>query len=389
MIKFKYQELSQDRTRQPIRLVRLHPGKRDQPIVVTLFEAALADKPKYEAISYCWADKSSLKAIACNEAPLLITKSLHQALVRFRYTARSRILWADALCIDQHNLAEKNIQVAMMGQVYKSCIRVLIWLGYQSGRDNDDRFPIPVTNHTILRIMWSRVKYVTANETRDWYALDRLSLQTYNLPSPWDAKSPWYREVSQLLCIPYQPWFERLWIIQELALAPQAILHFGILEVPWGDFFTAWEYLIIGLVMDKYPIFHWNPEIHGRSPRGLQSSSLVLDDDRRTERLALKLNDTRRMMQTVAFGQVGLQNLSLATLLYMHQTARSEDPRDKIFGLLSILSGRERDQLNIEVNYIDTRTLDVYLDATVKILKLDQDLDIINAAIPTDSDWPS
>lgn len=134
---------------------------------------------------------------------------------------------------------------------------------------------------------------------------------------------------------------------------------------------------------------HWNLEIHGRGPRGLQASSLVLDDDRRTERLASWLNQARQMMQIVAPGQVGPQNPSLATLLYRHQTARSEDPRDKIFGLLSLLSTRERDRLNVKVDYKDTRTLDVYREAMIKTLGLEQDLGIINAAIPTDPDWPS
>src|SRR6201999_2476979 len=38
-------------------------------------------------------------------------------------------LWVDYLCINQPNVAEKNHQVALMGQIYREASRVIVWLG--------------------------------------------------------------------------------------------------------------------------------------------------------------------------------------------------------------------------------------------------------------------
>lgn len=38
-------------------------------------------------------------------------------------------MWADALCIDQHNDGEKAIQIRLMGRIYSQAECVAIWLG--------------------------------------------------------------------------------------------------------------------------------------------------------------------------------------------------------------------------------------------------------------------
>ncbi|KAH7094885.1 heterokaryon incompatibility protein-domain-containing protein [Paraphoma chrysanthemicola] len=42
---------------------------------------------------------------------------------------QSRLLWIDALCIDQQNVFERNHQVQQMGAIYKNATQVLAWLG--------------------------------------------------------------------------------------------------------------------------------------------------------------------------------------------------------------------------------------------------------------------
>jgi hypothetical protein len=44
-------------------------------------------------------------------------------------TITTKHFWIDALCIDQTNIAERNHQVQMMGQIYSSSAFVLVWLG--------------------------------------------------------------------------------------------------------------------------------------------------------------------------------------------------------------------------------------------------------------------
>jgi len=41
----------------------------------------------------------------------------------------TRLLWADALCIDQNNHFELGDQVAKMGAIYTAASQVIVWLG--------------------------------------------------------------------------------------------------------------------------------------------------------------------------------------------------------------------------------------------------------------------
>jgi hypothetical protein len=55
--------------------------------------------------------------------------SLAQALRRLRHPKLARLLWADGLCINQHDLSEKGHQVQRMGEIFAKAENVLIWLG--------------------------------------------------------------------------------------------------------------------------------------------------------------------------------------------------------------------------------------------------------------------
>ena len=110
-----------------IRLLHLEPGTGN--IQFTLRPVSLDDKPEYEAVSYCWGDVSDTRPVYCGTISLEITNSLHTALRRLRYEKEIRVLWADAICINQHNVAEKNTQVQLMRRIYSQPSRVLIWLG--------------------------------------------------------------------------------------------------------------------------------------------------------------------------------------------------------------------------------------------------------------------
>jgi hypothetical protein len=40
-----------------------------------------------------------------------------------------KLLWIDALCIDQENVIERNHQVQQMGEIFSRASNVLAWLG--------------------------------------------------------------------------------------------------------------------------------------------------------------------------------------------------------------------------------------------------------------------
>ena len=83
----------------------------------------------FETISYAWESSEKPCKLITKAGVIPITVSVVLALRRYRYIRGHRKLWADAVCINQADLWEKNAQVAKMWEIYRSSQRVLVWLG--------------------------------------------------------------------------------------------------------------------------------------------------------------------------------------------------------------------------------------------------------------------
>ena len=112
-----------------IRLLELHPGPANDEIDCTLRQIELENAPEYEAISYAWGDPAIKVDILCDGKIIRVTQNLKDALLRFKLKDRSRIVWADAICINQDHDVEKGAQVSLMKRIYGSATRVCVWLG--------------------------------------------------------------------------------------------------------------------------------------------------------------------------------------------------------------------------------------------------------------------
>ena len=112
-----------------IRLLELLPGTRQDDILCRLRQEELREGLKYEALSYVWGDVRETSPVQVNDLTLAIGKNLRAALLDLRRTGESRLLWADALCIDQSNLDERAKQVQIMGDIYALATRTVVWLG--------------------------------------------------------------------------------------------------------------------------------------------------------------------------------------------------------------------------------------------------------------------
>lgn len=120
-----------------IRLLRLlpHPDQR-APIQCQLFDHLfdhpLLDSKKgahlYEALSYFWGSADKRRSVLVDDRRLLVTENLHAALLRLRDPTLPRILWIDAICINQDNYEERKRQVQLMALIYIRASRVLVWL---------------------------------------------------------------------------------------------------------------------------------------------------------------------------------------------------------------------------------------------------------------------
>ena len=75
----------------------------------------LKNAPAYEALSYVWGSPDPASDVMCNGVLMKIGPSLAGALRRLQnHDHTSRLLWIDALCINQDDLEERSSQVSFM-----------------------------------------------------------------------------------------------------------------------------------------------------------------------------------------------------------------------------------------------------------------------------------
>lgn len=178
----------------------------DDPIHCTLEVAQLDDPdvPLYEALSYTWADLDGDKRncmpiyIGCHFDVLLVTKNCESALRRLRKRT-NRLLWIDAICINQNDPVERSTQVSHMAKIYSNASRVCIYLG-EAGNGSEEAFGMAAT-----------------------YTQKQIILE----------------DTVSLVELARRPYFKRLWIIQEVALAVRASVTCGRSRVHWTDLCSA------------------------------------------------------------------------------------------------------------------------------------------------------
>ena len=117
-------------THLSIRVLNVLPAKSLlDDIECELQVVRLIDGPVYEALSYTWGDESHRRYISVNDQRFSVTSNLWAALRYLRHTSETRSLWADAICINQQNVTEKNFMVSQMHVIYHNSKRVIAWLG--------------------------------------------------------------------------------------------------------------------------------------------------------------------------------------------------------------------------------------------------------------------
>jgi hypothetical protein len=116
-----------------IRLLELEPADKQQPLSCRLIHVPFLNRPVYEALSYTWGPPEPTNSILINGTPMAIRQNLHDAFLALRNEHEPRVLWADAICIDQSSLEERERQVQFMDSIYQRAATVLIWLGGADG----------------------------------------------------------------------------------------------------------------------------------------------------------------------------------------------------------------------------------------------------------------
>lgn len=187
-----------------IRLLHLKPASDARaPIRATLTIDRLRPEIFYEALSYCWGDLSVSESINVDGKILAVTTNLAAALRSLRRSVERRVIWIDAICINQSNIEEKNRQVSLMREIYAHSCITIVWQG-----PSDE---------------WSRSFLLP--RTRRARLFD-----TYHLVQDW------LRASSPRLATVDRPWISRIWVAQEFAYSKNIVVHFGHDKCTWQMF---------------------------------------------------------------------------------------------------------------------------------------------------------
>ncbi len=269
-----------------IRLLNLFPGKGFEELkcslqIVKPFEGLKASsqtaKYSYEAISYVWGDAKMRDEIICDGKTLSITLSLGNALRRVRHPDRERALWADGICINQEDKEERGHQVILMAAIYSAAHQVLCWLG----EDDGSRVGEHGENHGSER----KVKHAQytfdlarrlSNELQ--MSLDarntRVRRATYVVDGTFDNLSRFTHDaleeelkiqsnIDHVQKFFENPWFYRMWIMQELGFASKALALCGDQQIDWFHL----QNLSLWMVL-RGPNVNWPGQVNGCSHFG-------------------------------------------------------------------------------------------------------------------------
>ena len=198
-----YQRL--DNSQNLTRLLHLHPAIDPEDEIKCQFAiVSLDDDPQYEALSYVWGDIKNMRAVIVDGHHVSITSNLHSALVHLRLPNQERVLWVDALCINQVDLDERTHQVSRMGSIYGQASRVVVWLG--KGWDGSE-----IAMEVLCKLGDD------ANLHLDTALTPCIDVRGLNFAS--------LDLCGQLIRLFELPWWKRVWTVQEFILAKDLIFQ--------------------------------------------------------------------------------------------------------------------------------------------------------------------
>lgn len=377
-----YQKLE----KREIRVLKLHPGYRGQPLEATLRHLTLdqvtrprwssrSSQTDYFAVSYAWGKpifSHSLSVRHSNTRTLYktvdfpmsmlrprlktgsktidfpITESLYEALQQFRLRAGSVHLWADQICINQSDVDERNAQVAMMADIFASAREVYVWLGLPGEHD---------------KAAFATAKFLVANKDTTSHriqpTLTRLA-ETW-LPPRGHPELTLSDGLAAFSSIAQRPWFDRLWVVQEILKGrSNAVFHYGEERLLHNDLIIAFRQYT--RVVDLAEAANLEPS------RELRAVKLY-------EKVAITENWARRKSFAA----------SLLDLLLETAHLKASDPRDRVFALRAIVNIDANNM--IPVDYAISES-DLWRDvARILLHNLDSTVEIALAlALPATQD---
>ena len=313
-----------------IRLLKLRAGKGRSTVIsgelitVGPFEEnSLRSRsvPPYETLSYVWGVASAKCHIRINDCQFLIRPNLEAALRALaKQRTESFLLWVDAICINQDDNAEKNLQVRMMKSIYYQAEGVLIWINSPNDTFDDQHR----SDDGITLAIKGFARAHKAGRDPKWLA--------HYIDNPHEGKTKEFNDTSQgaeaenlgkergnwpaVVNFFDQDWWRRVWIRQEIAMSRRATVICGERSIDWDD---------VAAIAHWLNLFTSDLDDRTRGGGGRHRSGAYSAED---------LQDFRQTLQ-------GGGDLDLQTMLVHARNCEATDPRDKVFAVLGMVADNE------------------------------------------------
>jgi hypothetical protein len=303
-----------DRETREFRLLRISPSEDFKaPIRCKIFHSSLDKCPEYEALSYVWGDQNVTEDIFIHDQPRAVTKNLELALRYIRLPKKKRILWVDALCINQSHVPEKNDQVAQMRDIYLTSKRVVVWLGEEGNAQAAIDF----------------CKKLKQNDGSN-FGISNDQFQR-NL----DACYNLFVE---------RPWWNRRWILQEVLHDRPVQVHVGKIEIGLDELCQHFE--VYDHNKTIWEIQHPTKEMMFRSKKELGGFSpinvLFAADRKPVERISHQRSMIAKRDEPNTSLQITLQNF---------RSQQCTDSKDSVYAFLGMAALK----YSIPINYNATK----------------------------------
>lgn len=265
------------------RLVVLLPGTGNALVECRLlWESSKHPQRDYSCLSYCWGEvKTRNAAILCDGYRFSVTHNLLMALQNVRKPTTNVLIWIDQICINQDDLHERGHQVSIMKQIFSHAKEVIVWLG-----EEDDR----------SKKLCEYAKKMRRGEDNSPKNVLRSILSARQLQ---DA-------MQKLL---QRPWFSRVWVIPEVALAKFTVVQCGRSQISWDNLVR----LIQDTPLPPTPSFN--------------KQSALLGNTR--QRIAI-------ITQMIASQRASLHHTDITQLLILGKASQATEVRDMVYAFYGL-----------------------------------------------------
>lgn len=336
-----------NRSEHEIRILVLEAGESYMPLKCHLLQLPLAKAEEigFETVSYCWGHPDDQDRLEVEGLPLRVPMTAIQALQRFRYPNKDRLLWIDSICLNQIDLEERGHEVARMRHIYSRGQKNLIWLGLDDANAAAASYALHAilddikNHHDITEALNDCLK---TNSEQSNFA-DHFSLCN-ELAAP-------------LLKLFARPWFRRLWVAQEAFLAQQNLVFCGNVQMELVNMLKIYPWLTRNR---KY----LNTELNGLLTQARGAMLFALFRWKEPE-----------------FGWPNRPaSPGAALLLWNFQESDATDPRDHVYGILGLLQNPNNGETPplLQPNYSEN-ALTVFRNATRYAVYQDASLDVLSS----------